>query len=109
MMSHFSDKEYNKDGKWYTVNPLQDCNENWYEHGLPHSHYTLQIAILLSSQAAPDLHCLMRLPQSCSSVCFKNIFDTSELLEEASNKNSKIDAGTLTPMTGQEDIFYSPV
>lgn len=64
----------------------KDCNENWYEHYRLHSHYTLWIVILSSSEAAPIFHWLMNLLHSSASICFKNIFDINGPLGKASNK-----------------------
>ena len=85
----------------------KDCDENWYEHNWLHSHYTPWIVIFSSpSEAAPILHWPMSLPDSSTSVCFKNIFDINGPLGKASNKIFKIDAGSLILVTGQEEIFY---
>jgi len=84
----------------------KDCNENWYEHNWLCSHYTLWNVISSSSlEVAPILHWLMSLPQSSTSICFKNIFAINGPLGKASNKNFKIDAGDLILVTGQEEIF----
>lgn len=68
----------------------KDCNENWYEHYLLHSHYTLWIVIFSSSsEAVPILHWLMTLLYSSASICCKNIFDINGPLGKARNKKSQ--------------------
>lgn len=90
-----------------SIAATKDCNENWYENNWLHSHYTPWIVIFSSPlEAAPILHWLMSLPDSSTSVCFKNIFDINGPLGKASNKILKIDAGALILVTGQEEIFY---